>query len=170
MQLACAHLQTSPDRILHTSSKFGIKSFLSWMFSLVTTVLSDFALLHLGYSAPKSWEILLKCAHLCGASLILQILWALSVSCKNVSSSKNAFSVFSLMIIYLGGYHPHKKKVWVLQIKEFWEAVQWFNPLVQKLNYFGSNLIPTTVPSSYVVLGKLFNLSKSPFIHWKKWE
>lgn len=101
------------------------------MFSLITPVLSDFALLHLGYSAPKSWEILLKCAHLCGASLILQILWALSVSCKNVSSSKNAFSVFSLMIIYLGGLPPpQKKKCEFFKLKNFGkqysDSIHWF--------------------------------------------
>lgn len=38
------------------------------MFSLIAPVLSDFVFLHLWYSAPKFWEILLKYDHLCETS------------------------------------------------------------------------------------------------------
>lgn len=144
--------------ILHIFSKFGMKPFLSQMFTVITPVLSDFTLLLLGCSAPKFWEILFilqgQCDFLWEASLTCR-LGGLSLSCSNVNSSWNALNVLSSN--YLSKGLPPPQKLCVLQSQEFSEAVWWLYQLVLKLNYFGSNLVSTTIPSSYLTLGQ-FNL------------
>lgn len=110
--------------ILHIFSKFGMKPFLSQMFTVITPVLSDFTVLFLGCSAPKFWEILFilqgQCDFLWEASLTCR-LGGLSLSCSKINSSWNALNAFCPN--YLPQGLPPLQKLWVLQSQEFSEAI-----------------------------------------------